>query len=87
MYSGTGRIHRMKMLPMSLYKSGESNGKISLNLYLKHCIRDLRVYSSDMGGNILYYNDGTLEANCIVQLSNGDYGLIEIKLGSAEIKK
>ena len=29
-HSGTGRIHRMLMYPMSLYESGESNGKISI---------------------------------------------------------
>ena len=31
MHSGTGRISRMIMYPMSLYESKESNGKISLN--------------------------------------------------------
>ena len=31
MHSGTGRIARMVMYPMSLYESGESNGKISLS--------------------------------------------------------
>ncbi len=30
MHSGTGRIARLKMLPMSLYESGDSNGTISL---------------------------------------------------------
>ena len=30
MHSGTGRIHRLLMRPMSLYESGESNGKISM---------------------------------------------------------
>lgn len=30
MHSGTGRIHRMLMMPMSLYESGESNGQISI---------------------------------------------------------
>ena len=30
MHSGTGRIHRMLMRPMSLYESGESNGQISI---------------------------------------------------------
>ena len=30
MHSGTGRIHRLLMKPMSLYESGESNGKISI---------------------------------------------------------
>ena len=29
-HTGTGRIHRMLMYPMSLYESGESNGKISI---------------------------------------------------------
>ena len=31
MHSGTGRIHRLLMRPMSLYESKDSNGKISLN--------------------------------------------------------
>ena len=31
MHSGTGRISRMMMRPMSLYESNESNGKISLS--------------------------------------------------------
>ena len=31
LHSGTGRISRMKMLPMSLWESGESNGKISFH--------------------------------------------------------
>ena len=30
MHSGTGRITRLLMRPMSLYESKESNGKISL---------------------------------------------------------
>ena len=30
MHSGTSRIHRLLMRPMSLYESGESNGKISI---------------------------------------------------------
>ncbi len=30
MHTGTGRISRMKMYPMSLFESGESNGSISL---------------------------------------------------------
>lgn len=31
-HSGTGRISRMKMRPMSLFESGESNGQISLSV-------------------------------------------------------
>ncbi len=51
------------------------------------CIRDLSVYSMPLGGNIMYYNDGTLESDCVVQLKNGDYALIEIKLGGKEEEK
>ena len=29
-HNGAGRIHRLVMRPMSLYESGDSNGKISL---------------------------------------------------------
>ena len=35
MHSGTGRIARLKMLPMSLYESKESNGLVSLNKLFK----------------------------------------------------
>lgn len=31
MHTGTGRISKLLMRPMSLYESGESNGKVSLN--------------------------------------------------------
>ncbi|MDO5829998.1 MAG: hypothetical protein Q4P19_02805 [Methanobrevibacter smithii] len=30
MHWGTGGIHKLMMIPMSLYESGEANGKISL---------------------------------------------------------
>jgi len=35
-HSGTGRITRMEMLPMSLWESKESNGKVSLNDIFEH---------------------------------------------------
>ena len=51
------------------------------------CIRDLRVYSSAMGGNISYYHDRYgLEADAVLSLRDGRYALIEIKLGSNEIE-
>ena len=73
----------LESTPEQLIFDTKTFGVIFENL----CIRDLKVYSSSMGGNIFYYNDGTLEADCIVQLNNGDYGLIEIKLGKTEINK
>lgn len=51
------------------------------------CIRDLHVYSSSAGGKILYYNDGSHEVDCVLQLNDGRYALIEFKLGNREIEK
>ena len=49
------------------------------------CIRDLKVYSAPLGGKVLYYNDGTLEVDCVLQIADGRYGLIEFKLGDKRI--
>ena len=49
------------------------------------CIRDLKVYSEQLGGQVLYYNDGTLEVDCVLQIADGRYGLIEFKLGNKRI--
>ncbi len=52
------------------------------------CIRDLKVYSSALGGEISYYHDRyDLEADCVLHLKDGRYALIEFKLGAAEIDK
>ena len=49
------------------------------------CIRDLKVYSAPLGGKVLYYNDSTLEVDCVLQIADGRYGLIEFKLGDNRI--
>ncbi len=50
------------------------------------CIRDLRVYSSALGGRVSYYHDRYgLEADCVLHLRDGRYALIEFKLGSSDI--
>ena len=51
------------------------------------CIRDLKVYSAPLGGKVLYYNDGTLEVDCVLQIADGRYGLIEFKLGDIRIEE
>ena len=52
------------------------------------CIRDLKVYSSALGGKVSYYHDRSdLEADCVLHLSDGRYALIEFKLGSREIEE
>ena len=51
------------------------------------CIRDLKVYSSSLGGEISYYHDKYgLEADAVLHLDDGRYALIEIKLGSKQIE-
>ncbi len=47
-HTGTGRISRMKMLPMSLYESMESNGKISLSALFDNPKLDIDGIQSDM---------------------------------------
>ena len=50
------------------------------------CFRDLKVYSSAMGGRTSYYRDRYgLEADCVLHLADGRYALIEFKLGSKGI--
>jgi predicted AAA+ superfamily ATPase len=52
------------------------------------CIRDLKVYSSAMGGRASYYHDRYgLEADCVLHLADGRYALIEFKLGSRETEE
>jgi len=52
------------------------------------CIRDLKVYSSASGGHVSYYRDRYgLEADCVLHLANGQYALIEFKLGSRGIEE
>ena len=46
------------------------------------CVRDLRVYAESMNGSLYHYRDSSsLECDAVIHLRNGDYGLIEIKLG------
>lgn len=46
------------------------------------CIRDLRVYADALDGTIYHYRDSKgLECDAVLHLRNGNYGLIEIKLG------
>lgn len=52
------------------------------------CIRDLKVYSSKLGGTISHYKErGGLEVDAVLHLDDGRYALIEFKLGSAQIEQ
>ncbi len=55
-------------------------------LFESLCIRDLKVYSSKMNGEISYYHDRYgLEADGVLHLKDGRYALLEFKLGTDEI--
>lgn len=46
------------------------------------CMRDLRVYTEALNGNVYHYRDKNgLECDAVIHLRDGRYGLIEIKLG------
>lgn len=58
--------------------------------FLFECLvmRDLKVYSSSLGGKLSYYRDRYgLEADAVLHLKDGRYALFEIKLGASEIEE
>lgn len=52
------------------------------------CVRDLRVFAEALDGKVYHYRDKSgLECDAVVHLRNGNYGLIEIKLGGDSLIK
>lgn len=52
------------------------------------CIRDLKAYSQSLRGSLAYYHDRyDLETDSVLRISNGQFALIEFKLGSSEIEE
>ena len=50
------------------------------------CMRDLRIYADALNGTVYHYRDkSNLECDAVVHLRNGQYGLIEIKLGGDDL--
>jgi hypothetical protein len=57
-------------------------------LFESLCIRDLKIYSQAFDGKVSYYRDRYgLEADCVLNLNDGRYALIEFKLGSSEVEE
>lgn len=57
-------------------------------LFENMCIRDLRIYSQLLDGEITYYRDkNDFEVDVILRMQNGTWGAIEIKLGSGYIEE
>ena len=52
------------------------------------CVRDLRVFAEALNGKVYHYRDKSgLECDAVVHLRNGQYGLIEVKLGGDTLIK
>jgi predicted AAA+ superfamily ATPase len=50
------------------------------------CVRDLRVYADSMDGNVYHYRDASgMEVDTIIQLNDGRWGAIEMKMGAGFI--
>lgn len=50
------------------------------------CVRDLRVFSNALNGEVYHYRDkNEQECDAVIHLRNGKYGLIEIKLGGDKL--
>ncbi|MCL2606413.1 MAG: DUF4143 domain-containing protein [Coriobacteriia bacterium] len=57
-------------------------------LFESLCIRDLRVYAESIDGNVYHYRDKSgLEVDAVIQLADGRWGAIEIKVGAGEIEE
>lgn len=76
-------IASLGLKPQDLLTDMNTFGFLFENL----CIRDLKIYSSHLNGDIRYYRDRTgLEADIILTIDNENYALIECKLGSSGIE-
>lgn len=55
-------------------------------LFETMAVRDLRVYAEPIDGKVYHYRDKSgLECDAVVHLRNGQYGLVEIKLGGDKL--
>ena len=68
--------------PKDLISDLQTFGFVFENL----CARDLRVYAGSLNGSVYHYRDSLgLECDCVIHLRNGQYGLVEIKLGGDKL--
>ncbi|MCL2708524.1 MAG: DUF4143 domain-containing protein, partial [Defluviitaleaceae bacterium] len=56
-------------------------------LFEAMCVRDLRVYADSLGGEVFHYRDAKgIEVDAVVQLSDGRWGAVEVKMGAGDIE-
>jgi predicted AAA+ superfamily ATPase len=73
----------LRATPKKLLSDFETFGLLFESL----CIRDLRVYAESLDGHVYHYRDKNgLEIDSIIQLADGRWGAVEIKMGAGEIE-
>jgi len=74
----------MRINPAAVLKDFEYFGF----LFEALCARDVRIYAQRNDGDVFHYRDKSgLEADMIVQLRDGRWGAIEVKLGNKQIEQ
>ena len=74
----------LKATPGVLAKDVKTSGILFESL----CYRDLCVYASALNGEVYHYRDSNdLEIDNIIELPDGRWGAVEVKLGDFEIEK
>ena len=69
-------------MPIDLLHDLESFGLFFEDM----AVRDLRIYSNVIGGDVFHYRDNTgLECDAVIHLDDGRWGAVEIKLGGDEL--
>ena len=55
-------------------------------LFESLCTRDMRVYAQVNDGNVYHYRDkNNLESDMVIQLNNGQWAPVEVKMGSRQV--
>lgn len=74
--------HALNIMPDDLLRDLECFGLFFEDM----AVRDLKIYASTLGGEVLHYRDNAgLECDAVVHLEDGRWGAIEIKLGGDEL--
>ena len=77
-------VASLGLTPQMLYQDFETFGFLFENV----CYRDLKIYSSALGGTLSYYRDRmNLKVDGVLHLHDGRYALIEFKLSSKQIEQ
>ncbi|MDR2201486.1 MAG: DUF4143 domain-containing protein [Clostridiales bacterium] len=74
----------LRISPDGLLKDFNTFGLLFESL----CVRDIRIYAETLDGEVFHYRDRYgLEADAVIQLKDGRWGAVEVKMGASEVEK